>query len=308
MVSTRLHPLSKTDRKMKTNLSRIKNLTPWDLLVYWIRERESIRLNKEKQAPRPWTKDPILAKYRFCNVRREDDRVTQWVRHNWRAAYGAEEDVWFAMAVARFINWPDSLAKITPLPWNPARVKNLIKHRKSEGLKVWTSAYMIATNGKPNIEKGEYVVDYILTPLWKARKRLRPKKRDSLESYSALFKGMNGLGSFMIGQIIADTKRCDPNLAPDVTPDWFSWATPGPGSRRGMNRLHRRHPKTNQTIASWKQELDEVRAFLASMSIELDGQDVQNCLCEFDKYCRTLYQEGKPRQKYTPSMPDNYDC
>lgn len=53
----------------------------------WIRAREAIRLKKEAGAPPPWIEDPILATYRFCNVRREDDLVTRWVRSHVRDPY-----------------------------------------------------------------------------------------------------------------------------------------------------------------------------------------------------------------------------
>ena len=55
-------------------------MTDYIPLFYWVAERERIRVRKESGQPFPWTDDPILATYRFCNVRREDDRVTIWVR------------------------------------------------------------------------------------------------------------------------------------------------------------------------------------------------------------------------------------
>jgi hypothetical protein len=45
--------------------------------VYFVGERETIRLRRESGQPRPWTDDPILAAWSFCNVRREDDRVSR---------------------------------------------------------------------------------------------------------------------------------------------------------------------------------------------------------------------------------------
>lgn len=32
----------------------------------------------------PWTKDPILRQYKFCNIYRELDRGTRWISANWR--------------------------------------------------------------------------------------------------------------------------------------------------------------------------------------------------------------------------------
>ena len=41
------------------------------------REREAIRLRRERGEPPPWTEDPILERGRFLNVFREDDRTTR---------------------------------------------------------------------------------------------------------------------------------------------------------------------------------------------------------------------------------------
>ena len=58
-------------------LSKVKSMTPLNRLVYFITEREAIRLKKEAGEPKPWTSDPILQQYRFCNVRRMDDKVSK---------------------------------------------------------------------------------------------------------------------------------------------------------------------------------------------------------------------------------------
>ena len=50
-----------------------------DILVYWMIERDRIRTAKEAGKPKPWTTDPLLRDYRWCNVRRMDDRVSVWL-------------------------------------------------------------------------------------------------------------------------------------------------------------------------------------------------------------------------------------
>src|SRR5438105_15316412 len=91
-------------------------------LLYWITEREAVRRRREAGEPAPWTDDPILREWSFCNVRREDDRVTRWIASHWRAPHEDDRDLWFAMVVARFVNWPPTLAEIGfPVPWEPDR-------------------------------------------------------------------------------------------------------------------------------------------------------------------------------------------
>ena len=52
-------------------------------LYDWITERYKIHLKKDvKKEKPPWTKNPILKKYRFTNVRREQDKETKWLIKN----------------------------------------------------------------------------------------------------------------------------------------------------------------------------------------------------------------------------------
>jgi hypothetical protein len=80
--------------------------------------------------PQPWTTYRILSRYKMCNVYREQDRVTAWIRENWRAPYADHPNLWFAMCVARAINWPETLEEIAfPDTWNPKRVVAVLEDR-----------------------------------------------------------------------------------------------------------------------------------------------------------------------------------
>jgi acyl-CoA thioesterase-1 len=80
-----------------------------DLFLNFVTERESLRLRKESGEPAPWTEDATLARYRFCNIRRKDDRVTRWLLREYYAKLPPDADYWFAAAIARHLNWPPVL-------------------------------------------------------------------------------------------------------------------------------------------------------------------------------------------------------
>jgi len=274
------------------------------MLMYWINERAAILARREAGQPKPWTKDTILASYRFCNVRREDDTVTKWIAEHWMPP--GNPDAWFAAAVARLVNWPATLEALgVMLPWNPVQFKKRMAARAAAGEKVFSGAYIVSTNGRA-MDKPVYLADHVLTPLWKAREMVRPRWGDTLAEFHARLMQFDGMGSFMAAQVIADTKHvfADPL---DDAPDWHSWAASGPGSRRGMNRLY-----GLDTDAPWREsvwlncmqtELQPAINKMRNKSIPclkepLDAQNIQNCLCEFDKYMRTLNGEGRPRSTY----------
>ena len=54
----------------------------YDLYWYFAYERQSIFFKKLRGEKPPWTKDPILQTYKFCNAYRASDRVSQYLIRN----------------------------------------------------------------------------------------------------------------------------------------------------------------------------------------------------------------------------------
>ena len=77
-----------------------------DRYMYWQVERENIRLQKEvSNFPPPWTDDPILQQYKFCQVFREEDRTTRWFKKHIREPMRENTDVLMATVIFRWFNW-----------------------------------------------------------------------------------------------------------------------------------------------------------------------------------------------------------
>jgi hypothetical protein len=269
--------------------------------VTFVVARHAVYVNRERGHAKPWTPDPILQQYRFCNVYRELDTVTKWISDNWREPHAGENDLWFAMAVARWVNWPDTLAEIGyPVPWNPKRFIAALEKRKAMGEKVWTGAYMIGTQGNA-MDKAKFIAEGVLQPLWDNRETLRPRDGDTLKAFADRIIAVKNQGSFMVGQIVADAKYADFYLM--EASDWHSWAVSGPGSRRGLNRLIDRDLKASWKEADFLHVLTDLRwqlnDALPKFMEKLHAQDVQNCLCEFDKYERVRLGQGQPRARYS---------
>lgn len=275
----------------------------FESFIAFVIERHRIYERRVAGKPAPWTKDKILATYRFCNVYRELDRVTKWITEHWRGPHATYDDLWFAMVIARLVNHPDTLQEMAfPGRWNKKHFLSVMHARKRSGEKTFGSAYIVSTGGQ-SMDKAEYLAKNVLDPMWERRKLLRPKRGDSLRAYHNRLMDENGMGSFMAAQVLADIKYVEPLLS---AKDWWTFASSGPGSRRGMWYVMGQDPKKNHWKEhEWREALSElqelVRPHLREAGMpRMHAQDLQNCLCEYHKYRRTQLGTGRPKQRFQP--------
>jgi hypothetical protein len=279
---------------MKT--AQVSKLSPMDRLVYWMRERESIRLKKEAGEPKPWTDDEILQQYRFCNVRRMDDKVSQWFLKNWYGPYYDHPNMLVACCLARQFNNTEAIEAIGfPERWEPERVDDLLNQRAEQGLTNFGSAYMIT--GIYGGSKVSQVVWKFIDPIY--HKHLRVDT-SSMRAAWCQIVGLPGFRSFIAGQVVADLRWAMDGRWRDM----LIWAPMGPGSIRGIHRLYDRwiaKPiKEEQFLSELRAIIDYGKAKLPrSITSRMEAHDWQNCLCETDKYVRALLGEGHPKQRYS---------
>ncbi|CAM5794068.1 nucleotide kinase domain-containing protein [Rhizobacter fulvus] len=282
----------------------------FSLLCYWIVERDRIRLAKEAGKPRPWTDNVYLQKARWCNVARRHDRVSQYLLNTW---YGdtilaSVEQIAVNAAMARLINWPDTLEELRAAGQNEdyrsATAHAVLAARRDRGDKVFTGAYKVSGI------RGE---DKVTTVIGQCDQVLRDYARlidpSSMARTHARLQSIPAIGSFMAGQIVADLRY----VHPGAWADRDTWAPLGPGSERGLARLRgwdgedegalRRFGITQANfpanIRQLREQLNavpEVRAVLERVGAE--AMDLQNCLCEFDKVSRYTAGQGDPKNLY----------
>ncbi len=284
----------------------------YSTLFYWVREREQIRLRKEvHRDPHPWTTDEILATYRFCNVRREDDRVTIWIRQNIRERFADHPHLWLMLCIARQINWPETLAELIAAggAWPDSTnfdfvggMTRVLNQRQARGEKVYTGAYMISAPPTKGADKQSYIAETVIGGLWQRRHSFADYFGRGLTvtlagAHDRIMR-TNGWGQFMAYQAVVDMRFT--TLLREAT-DALSWAAAGPGTIRGLNRIHGR---TVDAKLSQGQALSEMRTIYKVVQQEagvaMDFSDVPNILCETDKYLRVKLGEGKPRALYVP--------
>lgn len=263
-----------------------------ELFWYWIRERQAIYERRLLGLVKPWSNDPIFQTCKFTNVYRELDRTSRWVARNWRTPHNDDPHVWFAMAVSVMTNNIDTMEALGyPVPWDRQHFETVLWDRRERGLPVFGNAYLLTTH-RHSIPKITYYAN-ILDRLWNMREKIPACK--TLNEIHFLLTGVDGIASFISGQIIAAYKYADSCTAKGFD----TFAVSGPGSRRGLARLNGYPPTYNWREEDWYHCLYHLQEPVTEHTeYVLHLQDLQNCCCEFDKYVRVKTGEGRIKQKY----------
>ncbi len=268
--------------------------------LYFVRERENIRERRAAGLPRPWTRDPILAKYKFTNIRREDDYTTQWIDKHVMKAYAhtslfQQAKIIFAARMFNRVSTIEVLLKHWPrYTVNPCieRLRLLISNMRRDAKAAYcTGAYIIL--GKPGMPKLEGVLNVIHDATYDLYHLTQVSNLTCAEAHQRLV-AIPYIADFMAAQFIADYKNTD--ILKDA-PDKHSFSVPGPGSTRGLNWLMDRESEKPFKGAGWDVSIRELQLIVKKeLNIDLDAQNIQNTLCELSKYVRGFSRNTfKPR-------------
>lgn len=181
---------------------------PRERCAGWVVERYAMWQRRERGDPAPWSDNPILTTFSFCNVFREHDAVTRWVAANIIEPHRNDVDLWFAIVVARQINEPKTLEEILPwlLPFDPEQMRATLEAREARGETIWRGAYRSAM-AKAGEKRIPHLVENILKPMRADREKLRWRPDDTLATFAHRLRRCDGIGPFLSAQVVADYKH-----------------------------------------------------------------------------------------------------
>lgn len=283
-------------------------------LLYFVWEREAIRIAKENRYNGVLTADPILSKYKFTNIRRKHDRVSVWIIKKVIDLYPTEnyrQDLWFVLLICRLINWPPTLQHLIDSDillqdagdFDAQKFSDSIEAFREDGKKVYSGAYMVYPTKKDvGSVKSLSIAKHIIEPTLEIGDEIDGSffEHNSVSDFVRVLSGCFGISTFIAGQVAADLTYGDAVLSKAA--DLYSYAPIGPGSSKGLNYLLNRGP-----YASWQQEdfnnelmsiNEDIKSNLEINDLTL--HDVQNIMCEYSKYTRTVLGEGVPKSMYRP--------
>ena len=266
-------------------------------LAYWINERYAMKLRKETPGfqllPFGYSANSAMGTVRYCNVHREDDKVTKWIRQHWNRA---DDPVW-KFVLGRMVNLPETLEGMLYTP-RLQDMKDQMISLRSMGEKVWTAAYTISTCGR-QMDKIDYVFDHVIAKVAYEEDSYWPVYTSCHDTWKDL-QAIDGLGSFLAAQVVADMKNT-PGHPLAAASDFWTFSAPGPGSLRGLSWFFYDGPD-GVTAATYAHHLkrcrEEVDPLVLSYVPRTSDQDFQNCLCEFSKYMKVKTLNGRIRNRY----------
>ena len=211
---------------------------------YWIIERHNIFLKRKNGDKKPWTQDPIMQKVYFTNVFRELDKVTQHMR-KFLPTRPMTAELLFNYIWYRIFNWPETAEAFGVIKeFEEEKMVEIVKKRKALGQRVFTAAYMLTCSSHTCHDKGEYYIRGTLTQAWKLRNELFNdiKKYNSIKMTTKILQKLYNIGDFIAYEIATDLRHTE---LLENAEDIYTWANPGVGARRGLNRYYGRPVKMN---------------------------------------------------------------
>lgn len=288
---------------MKTN-EVVPNHDILKYYFYFIQERLNIFWNKCEGAD-VLTKDPILKRYKFTNVYRACDRVSQYlikyVIYKDIDKY-TPEDVLLRILVFKIFNkietWEyieDTYGEITINHFDVKEISRLLSLRQAAS-PIFNNAYMMTgTHARYNylfskhekwltMVKDEFIGEKVVDRVLEAK---------SLEDVYNIMRACSFMGDFLSYQYSIDF-----NYSPFVNFSENSFVKAGIGAVREIKKCFVSYGDDYEDAIRYVQDnFDELLKYYDISGIKtLPGHsltllDLQNCFCETDKYLRAKMPE-----------------
>jgi len=270
--------------------------------------------------PRPWTLDPILTAFKFTNVYRASDRVSQHMIRE--VAYQGEQtppEVFFRVILFKLFNrietWELLKASVGNISHSDYRFDvydSVLTGALEAGRKIYSAAYIMPSGGSKNEGRKHRFHLTVLGQMMKDAVPSRIADMNRMADAFALLRSYPGIGDFLAYQFVTDL-----NYTCLCSFDEMEFVVPGPGAKDGIRKCFPeiRMDSAADLIRMVAETQEEHFATIGLSFSDLWGRrlqliDCQNLFCEVDKYARYAHPDvagisGRTRikQLYRPS-PD----
>ena len=260
--------------------------------------------------------DPILKDYRFTNVYRAADRVSQYLIN--QIQYNRDWD-WldtFARTLLfKFFNRIDTWQHICS-QLGDINAQDLLEQRVDKILAdiaqqrpIYNPAYIMPPPRQLEGPKFRRHLELLRTMIREgAHDKIR--SADSMQDAFTILRNYNSIGDFLAYQFIIDL-----NYSKHLNFSENEFVVAGPGARRGLRKCFSQTAGLSESqLIRWTAERQDVEFTQRGLPWSnlwgrpLQLVDIQNVFCEVDKYTRLALpqlqlsaSEKRPKQRYRPS-------
>jgi 5-hmdU DNA kinase-like protein len=271
---------------------------------YWrfAAERQEMYFRRVLDPVGPWTTDPILAAFRFTNVYRASDRVSQYLIRQVQYHPGRPStppELFFRTMLFKLFNrietWEALERRLGPLIWERIdlnAVSRALDEMMSRGQTLYSVAYIMPSPSFGHLRKHANhlaLLAQMMDDKLPDRVRQAPTAR---AVYEQLVR-YPGIGPFLASQYTIDL-----NYSELLTHAEGDFVVAGPGAKDGIAKCFANTDgRSAEDVIYWVCEQQE-RAFDAA---DLDFQtlygrrlqpiDCQNLFCEISKYARVAHPD-----------------
>lgn len=286
---------------------------------YFAAERQRILLRRLAGMGFPWTRDKILSTYRFTNVYRFSDRVSQYlITQVQQDDEWSRRDLFFRTILFKFFNristW-EFLAQEVGRPnssdFRPEAYSRVFDAMLDKGSRIYSAAYIMPSGGSKSPFRRKHDMH-----LWLLKRMLDDGLAEKLSGAKSMSDAYYLLLSYpSLGEFLAYQYVTDLNYSELTNFSEMEFVVAGPGAKEGIGKCFSSlGGKDNNWIISRVAEVQS-RAF------EIVGQefnplfdrplqliDCQNVFCEIAKYARVRHPEftaangrNRIKQKFAPA-------
>lgn len=274
--------------------------------LYWkfAYERQKVFEGRIRSDQGPWTDDPILQVYKFCNVFRAADRVSQYMIKE--VCYNPEQsepdDRLFQIVAFRIFSNIATWNSVRSILGHAPTINDLVSGRFEEALAetkekngtLYTGAFILCAadaygRAKKHLNHVELFKDMFVNQAL-GKKILDAK---SLQEVYDRLHSFPLMGDFMSYQIAIDLNYSD---LINFSENDFTKA--GPGALRGIKKVFESTKGyTTEEVIIWMvdhqdEEFEKLGyKFNGLFGRKIHAIDAQNLFCETDKYCRKAMPE-----------------
>lgn len=289
----------------------------YNLYWYFAYERQNIFLKKLNGEPYPWTNDPILQNYKFCNTYRVNDRISQYLLKNviYNNKVYSNESMIFRIILFKIFNkestWEllkENLGEITLESFNKNKYASILENAHKKGITIYNDAYISCANKAFGYDKKYENHLALLEKMFiKDKVYLKLLQAKNMKEAFNIIKEYPLIGNFLAYQLVTDI-----NYSDVVNWQENEFTVVGPGSKRGIDKCFLDKGKmTYEEIIYYMYEHQDEEFkrlgydFKKTCNRPLQLIDCQSLFCELDKYCREAYPNLKSnrvriKKKYIP--------